>query len=112
MKEKQKMVEANNSEEKLTASDIKIISDMLTKHIEKEYDLEAIWLLYLLIETNNINAESYLSAAWDNFAYIVQWCNNHIILSIAGVNITFLNLPITILIFLFISFAIDEIFFN
>jgi hypothetical protein len=52
------LIENNNSEEKLTASDIKIISDMLTKHIEKEYDLEAIWLLYLLIETNNINAES------------------------------------------------------
>lgn len=36
-------------------SDISVVLDMLNKHIDCDHDLEVIWLLYLLIETENIN---------------------------------------------------------
>lgn len=36
------------------------IKDILKLNIEKEYDLEVIWLLYVLIETKNINQEDNL----------------------------------------------------
>ena len=64
------------------------------------------------VSNNNIVVETHLQEAWNNFSMLVQWCNAHTILSIGGVNINFLNLPIAIMVFLFISFAIDQIFFN
>lgn len=64
------------------------------------------------VSNNNIVVETHLQAAWNNFSTLVQWCNAHTILSIGGININFLNLPIGIMVFLFISFAIDQIFFS
>lgn len=42
---------------KLHQKDIDIIVNILTAHIACEHDLEVIWLLYLLIETENIGNE-------------------------------------------------------
>lgn len=41
-------------------SDVVLIKQMLDKHIRYEHDLEVIWLLYLLIETNNIQIDDSL----------------------------------------------------
>lgn len=57
-------------------------------------------------------AEVYIDSAWHNFSQLVYWCSTHTILTVFGFNITFLNLPMGILIFFLISFVIDQIFFN
>lgn len=44
----------------LDDSDVVIIKQMLDKHTRYEHDLEVIWLLYLLIETNNIQTDDSL----------------------------------------------------
>lgn len=45
----------NNKEKMVLGSNyIKIIREILTKHIKWEHDLEVLWLLYLLLETENI----------------------------------------------------------
>lgn len=41
----------------LNEKDIDIINQMLERHINLEHDLEVLWLLYLLIETKNIQIE-------------------------------------------------------
>lgn len=42
---------------KMNEKHIKHIKNLITLNLKKEYDLEVIWLLYLLIETNNINKD-------------------------------------------------------
>ncbi len=56
--------------------------------------------------------ESYITSAWNLFSNLVQWCSSHTILTIGGINITFLGLGIGILVFCIISYAIDVIFFG
>ncbi|WP_252230443.1 RNA-directed DNA polymerase [Clostridium sp. ZBS15] len=44
----------------LNEGEISIIKEMLDKHISFEHDLEVLWLLYLLIETDNIQIDDSL----------------------------------------------------
>lgn len=44
----------------LDEKDVAIIKQMLDKHISSEHDLEVLWLLYLLIETYNIQIDDSL----------------------------------------------------
>lgn len=44
----------------LDEKDVTIIKQMLNKHISFEHDLEVLWLLYLLIETGNIQIDELL----------------------------------------------------
>lgn len=44
----------------LNEDDLSIIRQMIDKHISFEHDLEVLWLLYLLIETNNIQIDDLL----------------------------------------------------
>lgn len=44
----------NKLESKFNEKHIKYIKKMIQLNVQKDYDLEVIWLLYLLIETNNI----------------------------------------------------------
>lgn len=44
----------NKMESKVNEKHIEYIKRMIELNVKKEYDLEVIWLLYLLIETNNI----------------------------------------------------------
>ena len=44
----------------LSESDIALIKHMFDKHIRSEHDLEVLWLLYVLIETNNIHIDDPL----------------------------------------------------
>lgn len=37
--------------------DVALIIQMIKKHIRDEHDLEVLWLLYLLIETNNVHID-------------------------------------------------------
>jgi len=39
----------------LNQSDIKFITELLVSHIHYQHDLEVIWLLYLLMQTDNVN---------------------------------------------------------
>lgn len=39
----------------LSPSDIALVNRLLTSHLSNEHDLEVIWLLYLLIQTGNVN---------------------------------------------------------
>lgn len=47
----------NKDKYELTSNDKAIIIDMLKKHIANGNDLETIWLLYLLIETGNLDQD-------------------------------------------------------
>ena len=44
----------------LNQNDVDLIKQMVDKHIRLEHDLEVLWLLYLLIETNNIQIDDSL----------------------------------------------------
>lgn len=44
----------------LNEREVSLIKQMLDKHIRSEHDLEVLWLLYLLIETNNIQIDDSL----------------------------------------------------
>lgn len=48
---------SKNKPSKLDKSTIEQLKYMLNINIKKEYDLEVIWILYILIETNNIECE-------------------------------------------------------
>lgn len=50
----------NNESLTLDDNDVVSVKQMLDKHIRYEHDLEVIWLLYLLIETNNIQMDDSL----------------------------------------------------
>lgn len=45
----------NNAESPLTPQDVDIIQKLLRKHIMFGHDLEVIWLVYLLLETDNLS---------------------------------------------------------
>lgn len=45
----------NNTESPLTKQDVVIIQKLIEKHMSFGHDLEAIWLVYLLLETDNLS---------------------------------------------------------
>ncbi|RGB77950.1 hypothetical protein [Anaerococcus nagyae] len=48
----------NNNLAKLNNDQVSLINNMLINNLKKNYDLEVIWLLYVLIETDNIKEDS------------------------------------------------------
>lgn len=53
--------------------------------------------------------ESYFDAAWNLFMYVVNWMQDTTILTVAGVNVTFLGLLIVLTVFCFLLWVIYEL---
>lgn len=71
----------NNQEEyPLLPDDVEIIVHLLEKHIAYEHDLEVIWLVYLLVETGNIDIDGTIVkkivATQNELAHLILLNNN------------------------------------
>lgn len=53
--------------------------------------------------------ESYFDVAWNLFMYVVNWMQDTTILTVAGVNITFLGLLIALTVFCILLWVIYEL---
>lgn len=53
--------------------------------------------------------ESYLQTAWNIFLQVVTYMNSTTILSIGGINVTFLGLAIFIMFFSVLSWVVFEL---
>lgn len=53
--------------------------------------------------------ESYFDVAWNLFMYVVNWMQDTTILTVAGVNVTFLGLLIALTVFCILLWVIYEL---
>lgn len=53
--------------------------------------------------------ESYFDTAWNLFMYVVNWMQDTTILTVAGVNVTFLGLLIALTVFCILLWVIYEL---
>ena len=67
-----------------------------------------------VLNNDNIFAptENYVIQAWQNFTALTHWMANTVILRVAGVDITFLGLTVSIGAFVIIAELIQRIFYG
>lgn len=53
--------------------------------------------------------ESYILTAWNIFLNVITYMNSTTILSVAGINVTFMNLAVTIVFFNILSWVVFEL---